>query len=127
MLDRGDHHARFHQCRGVADVRDMLRRSRNFEVIQIDAAKNVARIGRGGFYLDGYWGVVMKSFSTRAEIGANRRLFAQADYPFRNCADGSAPLVGAGGALLRKRSLTAPSRALRQSASHFLYRASDGS
>jgi hypothetical protein len=26
----------------------------------------------------------MKSFSTRAEIGANRRLFAQAGDPFRN-------------------------------------------
>jgi hypothetical protein len=32
----------------------------------------------------------MKSSSTRAEIGANRRLFAQAGDPFRNCADDSA-------------------------------------
>ena len=105
MLDRGDHHARFHQCRGVADVRDMLRRGRNFEVVQIDAAKYVAGIGRGGFHLNGYRSVVMKSCSTRAEIGANRRLFAQAGDPFRNCVDGSAPLVVAGGAIFNDGTL----------------------
>src|SRR5262245_23033048 len=105
----------------------MLRRGRNFEVVKIDAAKYVARIGRGGFHLDGYRGVVMKSFSTRAEIGANRRLFAQAGDPFRVCADGSAPLLVSGGALLMKLTLAAPSRVLKQSASHFHDHATDGS
>src|SRR5262249_2745227 len=90
--------------------------------VQIDAAKNVACVGRGGFQLDGYRGVVMKPSSTRADFGANRRLFAQAGASFRNCADGPTPLVVAGGALLMKRRVllfAAPSRAIRQSASHF--------
>jgi hypothetical protein len=130
MLDRSDHHARFHQRRGVADVRDMLRRGRNFEIVQIDAAKNVPCVGRGRLQLDGYRGIVMKSSSTRADFGANRRLFAQAGAPFRNCADESTPLVVAGGALLMNRRLlplAAPSRAIKQSASHFHCREPGGS
>src|SRR5215470_2148077 len=108
----------------------MLRRGLNFEIVQIDAAKNVACVGRRGLHLDGYRGVVMKSCSTRADFGANRRLFAQASDPFRNCADGPTPLVVAGGALLMKRrslSLAAPSRATRQSAGHFHCLAPGGS
>jgi hypothetical protein len=72
----------------------------------------------------------MKSYSTRAEIGANRRLFAQAGDPFRYFADGSAQLVVAGGAKLMKRRslpLAAPSRAEKQSASHFHCHAPGGS
>src|SRR5262245_39154360 len=130
MLDRGDHHARFHQCRGVAEVRDMLWRGRNFEIVEIDAAKNVACVGRGRLQLDGYRGVIMKSSSTRADFGANRRLFAQAGASLRNCADGPTPPVVAGGALLMNRRLlplAAPSRAIKQSASHFHCRAPGGS
>src|SRR5262249_49195921 len=103
---------------------------RNFEIVQIDAAKNVACVGRGRLQLDGYRGVVMKSSSTRADFGANRRLFAQAGASFRNFADGPTPLVVAGGALLMKRRelpIAAPSRALKQSASQFHRRAPGGS
>src|SRR5262249_39250318 len=93
----------------------MLRRGRNFKVVQIDAAENVAGIGRGGLHLDGYRGVVMKPCSTRAEIGANRRLFAQAGDPFRNFADGPAPRAVAAGALSVKRCYCTPRRTEQES------------
>src|SRR5262245_19730411 len=70
---------------------DMLWRRRDFKAAQIDAAKNVAGIGRGRLHLDVYRRVVMKPCSTCAEIGANRRLFAQAEDTFQNCEDGSSP------------------------------------
>src|SRR5262249_40375766 len=116
MFDRGDHHTRFHQGRGVTDVRDPLRRGRNFEVVQVGAAKNVTRVSRGGLHLDVYRGIVVKPCSTHAEFGANRRLFAQAGNPFQYRADGSVPRVVA--------SESSPPATARvadptQSASHF--------
>src|SRR5215471_10551522 len=107
-------------------MRDMLRRGRNFEVVQVEAAEYIAGIGRGRLHLDLYRGVVMKPCSTCAEIGANRRLFAQAGDPFQNCADGSSPRPVVNGALLMKRRslpLAALIRATRQSVSHFSGRA----
>jgi hypothetical protein len=70
---------------------DMLWRRRDFKAVQIDAAKNVTGIGRGRFHFDVYRRVVMKPCSACAEIGANRRLFAQAGDTFQNCEDGSSP------------------------------------
>ena len=62
---------------------DMFWRGRNFKVVQIDAAKNITGVRWGGLYFDIYGGIVMKSCSTYAKIGANRLLFTQAGDPFQ--------------------------------------------
>jgi hypothetical protein len=52
MLGGGEQNALFHEARGITDASDVAPLGLDREVIQVDAAKDDACFGRGGYQAD---------------------------------------------------------------------------
>jgi hypothetical protein len=52
MLGRGEQNALFHEARGVADASDVVPLRFDREIVQVNAAKHYACVGRSGHQAD---------------------------------------------------------------------------